>query len=62
MTSPALEQINAALATVNDPEIRRPITDLGMVASVEADDDGQGAVIAPADPVDLVSEPVAALP
>jgi ATP-binding protein involved in chromosome partitioning len=40
MTSPDLEQINAALATVNDPEIRRPITDLGMVASVEADESG----------------------
>src|SRR4051794_3022618 len=40
MTSPALEQINAALATVNDPEIRRPITDLGMVESVEVDERG----------------------
>ncbi len=30
----------AALATVLDPELRRPITDLGMVESVEADDDG----------------------
>ncbi len=40
MTSPALEQINAALATVNDPEIRRPITDLGMVESVDVDDKG----------------------
>jgi ATP-binding protein involved in chromosome partitioning len=40
MTSPALEQINAALATVNDPEIRRPITDLGMVESVSVDERG----------------------
>ncbi len=40
MTSPALEQINAALATVNDPEIHRPITDLGMVESVDVDDGG----------------------
>ena len=40
MTSPDLEQINAALATVNDPEIRRPITDLGMVESVAVDDLG----------------------
>ncbi len=31
MTSPLLEPINAALATVNDPEIHRPITELGMV-------------------------------
>ncbi|HKD97623.1 MAG TPA: Mrp/NBP35 family ATP-binding protein [Micromonosporaceae bacterium] len=34
------EAIRAALATVNDPEIRRPITDLGMVKSVEVDGDG----------------------
>src|SRR5690349_1148823 len=44
MTSPALEQINAALATVNDPEIRRPITDLGMVESVDVAADGTVAV------------------
>ncbi len=44
MTSPDLEQINAALATVNDPEIRRPITDLGMVDSVDVAADGQVAV------------------
>lgn len=40
MSSPLLEQVNAALATVNDPEIKRPITDLGMVDSVEIDDTG----------------------
>jgi ATP-binding protein involved in chromosome partitioning len=40
MASPAHEAIQAALATVNDPEIRRPITDLGMVESVEADESG----------------------
>jgi len=44
MTSPALEQINAALATVNDPEIRRPITDLGMVESVDVDERGAVSV------------------
>ena len=44
MTSPDLEQINAALATVNDPEIRRPITDLGMVESVDVGADGAVAV------------------
>ena len=44
MTSPDLEQINAALATVNDPEIRRPITDLGMVDSVDVAADGSVAV------------------
>jgi ATP-binding protein involved in chromosome partitioning len=40
MAPPALDAIQAALATVNDPEIRRPITDLGMVDSVEVGDDG----------------------
>ncbi|GAA4371654.1 P-loop NTPase [Nocardioides caricicola] len=40
MSTPTLEQVNAALATVNDPEIKRPITDLGMVESVEVDDAG----------------------
>jgi ATP-binding protein involved in chromosome partitioning len=40
MTSPTLEQVNAALATVNDPEIKRPITEIGMVDSVVVDDDG----------------------
>ncbi len=32
--------IGAALATVNDPEINRPITELGMVKSVDVADDG----------------------
>jgi ATP-binding protein involved in chromosome partitioning len=40
MSTPAREQVDAALATVNDPEIKRPITDLGMVDSVEISDDG----------------------
>ena len=40
MSTPSLEQVRAALATVNDPEIKRPITDLGMVDSVEVDDAG----------------------
>jgi ATP-binding protein involved in chromosome partitioning len=44
MTSPVLDQIHAALATVNDPEIRRPITELGMVDSVDIDDAGAVAV------------------
>ncbi len=44
MTSPLLDQINAALATVNDPEIRRPITELNMVESVEIDEAGKVAV------------------
>jgi ATP-binding protein involved in chromosome partitioning len=40
MSSPTTEQVMAALATVNDPEIKRPITDLGMVDSVEVGEDG----------------------
>src|SRR4051812_22312449 len=44
MTSPVLEQVHAALATVNDPEIKRPITDLGMVDSVDIDDTGKVAL------------------
>jgi ATP-binding protein involved in chromosome partitioning len=44
MTSPLLDQVNAALATVNDPEIRRPITELNMVDSVEIDDAGKVSV------------------
>lgn len=37
MTSPTLEAVQDALAGVNDPEIRRPITELGMVKSVDID-------------------------
>ena len=40
MSSPTLDQVNAALATVNDPEIKRPITELDMVESVAVLDDG----------------------
>ena len=40
MSSPSLEQVQAALATVNDPEIKRPITDLGMVDTVEISNSG----------------------
>ena len=40
MSTPLLEQVHAALGTVNDPEIKRPITDLGMVDSVDVDDAG----------------------
>ncbi|MDR2348787.1 MAG: Mrp/NBP35 family ATP-binding protein [Bifidobacteriaceae bacterium] len=35
MPKPTEDQIRAALATVIDPEIRRPITDLDMVESIE---------------------------
>jgi ATP-binding protein involved in chromosome partitioning len=44
MTTPVLDEIHAALATVNDPEIRRPITELGMVDSVDVDAAGKVAV------------------
>jgi ATP-binding protein involved in chromosome partitioning len=37
---PTTDAITAALATVEDPEIHRPITDLGMVKSVSVDPDG----------------------
>src|SRR3954447_20381349 len=39
MASPDIDSIHAALATVSDPEIHRPITDLGMVKSVSVADD-----------------------
>lgn len=35
MADPSLDAIHAALATVNDPEINRPITELGMVKGVD---------------------------
>ncbi|WP_458109050.1 Mrp/NBP35 family ATP-binding protein [Arthrobacter sp. R3-55] len=40
MITPSAEALNAALATVIDPELRRPITELGMVESVSSDDAG----------------------
>jgi ATP-binding protein involved in chromosome partitioning len=44
VATPALDQVRAALATVNDPEIKRPITELNMVDSVDVDDTGKVAV------------------
>jgi ATP-binding protein involved in chromosome partitioning len=41
---PTREQVLTALAGVNDPEIGRPITELGMVKSIEIGDDGLVAV------------------
>ncbi|MDO5677441.1 MAG: Mrp/NBP35 family ATP-binding protein [Propionibacteriaceae bacterium] len=38
---PLLPHVRAALHTVEDPEIRRPITDLGMVDDIQANDDGE---------------------
>jgi ATP-binding protein involved in chromosome partitioning len=43
-TTPTAEQVQDALAGVSDPEIKRPITELGMVKSVDVDDDGRVAV------------------
>lgn len=40
MSTPSPEALDAALASVIDPELRRPITELGMVDSVSADADG----------------------
>ncbi|QJC22176.1 Mrp/NBP35 family ATP-binding protein [Arcanobacterium buesumense] len=40
----SLEKINEALSTVHDPEIRRPITEIGMVGSVDVSDDGKVTV------------------
>ncbi|MEV7605218.1 Mrp/NBP35 family ATP-binding protein [Paenarthrobacter sp. NPDC089322] len=40
MTIASDEALQAALATVIDPELRRPITELGMVDSLTADADG----------------------
>ena len=48
MPSPTVELVREALAKVNDPEIKRPITDLGMVDSVDvqpADGAGQESMV-----------------
>ncbi len=39
--NPLLPKVRAALRQVEDPEIRRPITELGMVDELTATDDGQ---------------------
>ena len=44
MLSPTVEAIQAALATVEDPEIHKPITDLGMVKSVDVGASGEVVV------------------
>ena len=44
--SPALDAVNAALATVQDPEINRPLPELGMVKDVQIGVGGEpGAVL-----------------
>lgn len=42
--APTIERIREALATVQDPEIRRPITEIGMVESVEVSPEGRVSV------------------
>ncbi|HRC40898.1 Mrp/NBP35 family ATP-binding protein [Nostocoides sp.] len=44
MSRPTLDQLTAALAGVNDPEIRKPITELGMVGELSLDDAGVARV------------------
>jgi ATP-binding protein involved in chromosome partitioning len=44
MTTPTQDQLTAALATVEDPEIRRPITEIGMVKSATVDPDGTARI------------------
>ncbi|WP_416404404.1 Mrp/NBP35 family ATP-binding protein [Arthrobacter sp. LFS091] len=44
MSTVSAEALRAALATVIDPELRRPITELGMVESVSADEAGAAHV------------------
>jgi ATP-binding protein involved in chromosome partitioning len=44
MPAPSLDAITAALATVNDPEINRPVTELGMVKSVDIAEGGSVTV------------------
>jgi ATP-binding protein involved in chromosome partitioning len=41
---PTAEQLTAALSTVIDPEIRRPLTEIGMVKSAVVDPDGTARV------------------
>ena len=44
VSGPTLDAVQAALATVDDPEIRKPITELGMVKSVDISPSGEVAV------------------
>ncbi len=44
MPVPSQDALFAALSTVIDPEIRKPITELGMVESVAVDESGRAAV------------------
>jgi len=41
---PSNDELMTALATVLDPEIRKPITDLGMVSSADVGEDGRARI------------------
>ena len=41
---PSTDEITTALSTVNDPEINRPITELGMVKSIDIAPDGTARI------------------
>src|SRR5215218_5151486 len=45
MSQPTKEQVTDALRAVIDPELRRSIVDLGMVRSIQIDDDGRVDVV-----------------
>ncbi len=49
MPAPLADRVRAALATVVDPEIRRPITDLGMVRSIDVEGGVEGGTEAGVD-------------
>ncbi|HNN47663.1 MAG TPA: iron-sulfur cluster assembly protein, partial [Marmoricola sp.] len=44
MSSVNIPDVEAALATVNDPEIKRPITEINMVEDISVDDNGHVTV------------------
>ncbi|HMY09815.1 MAG TPA: Mrp/NBP35 family ATP-binding protein, partial [Marmoricola sp.] len=44
MSSVSKTDVEAALSTVNDPEIKRPITEINMVDAIEIDESGQVTV------------------
>src|SRR5215204_1839362 len=65
--TPALDAVNAALATVQDPEINRPLTDLGMVKDVQIGGDGSVRVevyltVAGCPMRETITNPVSAVP
>ena len=43
-TRPTLDELNEVLKTIEDPELRMPIVDLGLVYGVEIDEQGMVTV------------------